>query len=569
MGHNLKGMTMNWLDSLKVSNKLVLSYGVLVVLILLSGLVTVTNISRAEGEVENMAYTFSMLQDVGDLREAAFEQSTAVRGLLLTGDRANLDLYETAGAAFDKTHAALLASVTSDVRRASLEKLKNIVETWRADVAARQIQLMRQPMTADEAKVMEAIGGSDAFQNEFNKVFVEILKAEEAAVGAAREDAFSAFSTTTFVAILGGALSLAIAVGAGWLLTQSLSKPIMALTDVMRRLTQQDYAVDVPARGRHDEIGEMADAVDIFKGSLIENQKLQEAAAERQQAEVDRARRLEGLIHGFEGEITELTTILSSASTELQSTANSLAGMAKDSSTRVSEVVETSMETTNNVGAVATASTQLSGSISEISRQVTMSSNLAKETKDDANSTNASVQDLAEAAGRIGEVVTLIRDIAAQTNLLALNATIESARAGEAGKGFAVVAQEVKALAEQTTSATEEIAAQIQQVQDRTSMAVDAIEKITGRIGEIESVVTQVAAAVEEQEAATREISRNAEQVSSATARVSENMHGVKEAAEQTGSASADVLTTAEDLSRQAENMKSRVHDFLSGIKAS
>jgi methyl-accepting chemotaxis protein len=569
MGHNLKGMTMNWLDSLKVSNKLVLSYGVLVVLILLSGLVTVTNISRAEGEVENMAYTFSMLQEVGDLREAAFEQSTAVRGLLLTGDRGNLDVYEAAGSAFDKTHAALLESVTSDERRASLEKLKTIVESWRADVAARQIQLMRQPMTADEAKVMEAIGGSDAFQSEFNKVFVEILKAEEAAVGAAREDAFSAFSTTILVAIVGGALSLALAVAAGWLLTQSLSKPIMALTDVMRRLTQQDYGVEVPARGRGDEIGEMANAVDIFKGSLIENQKLQEAAAERQQAEVDRARRLEGLIHGFEGEITELTTILSSASTELQGTANSLADMAKDSSTRVSEVVETSMETTNNVGAVATASTQLSGSISEISRQVTMSSNLAKETKDDANSTNASVQDLAEAAGRIGEVVTLIRDIAAQTNLLALNATIESARAGEAGKGFAVVAQEVKALAEQTTSATEEIAAQIQQVQDRTSMAVDAIEKITGRIGEIESVVTQVAAAVEEQEAATREISRNAEQVSSATARVSENMHGVKEAAEQTGSASADVLTTAEDLSRQAENMKSRVHDFLSGIKAS
>ncbi len=559
---------MSRFNSLKVASKLILSFGVLVAIILFSSIFSVTNISNARSDVEDMVTTFQLLEDVQKLREEAFAQSTAIRGLLLTGDRSNLTVYEEAGARFDEALAELMSGSVGSDQKDRLSVLQSIVVAWRIDVAARQIDLMRKPLTADEAKVMEAIGGGDAFQSSFNEAFALVLAAEEAALMNRREATFSSFSSTSAIAIAGGVLSLALAIAAGWALTQNISTPITALTDVMRRLTQQDYQVEVSADDRHDEIGEMARAVGIFKDSLIENQKLERAAHERSEKDVERAKRMESLIHGFEDEIKEMTSVLASTSAELKTTANSLADTARESTGSVTEVVEASVVTSQNVGTVATASTELSGSIGEIARQVTVSSTLVTETKNEANSTNSSMQDLAEAASRIGEIVTLIQDIAAQTNLLALNATIESARAGEAGRGFSIVAQEVKALAEQTTKATEEIDSQVQQVQAQTNMAVGAIEKIAGRISEIETVVSQFAAAIEEQEAATQEISQNAEQVATATDRVTENMKGVKQAAEQTGLASSDVQVTAEDLARHAGNMRQRVDSFLDGIKA-
>ncbi len=560
---------MNWLKSLKVASKLILSFGILVAIILFSSLSSVINISSARGEVEEMITTFQALEEVQALREDAFLQSAAIRGLLLTGDRGNLAVFEEAGRNFDETHAALLEREANETKREILQDLRTVVETWRRDVAARQIELMRQPMTADEAKAMEATGGGDDFKSDFNAEFNKILQAEEEALLLARQEANSAFSITSVIAVVGGILSLGLALASGWLLTRDLSRPITALTGVMQRLTEKDYGVTVPAGERSDEIGEMASAVEVFKDSLIENQRLEKLEVERREKDIERARRLEGLVNDFEGEITEMTSVLASASTELESTAQSLASTAKGSIESVGEVVEASLETSQNVGTVATASTEMSGSISEISRQVAVSSKLVTETKDEANSTNASVQELAESALRIGEVVTLIQNIASQTNLLALNATIESARAGEAGKGFAIVAQEVKALAEQTTQATEEIDGQIQQVQGQTTAAVTAIDNITGRITEIESVVSQFAAALKEQETVTTEISNNAERVAVATDRVSGRMQSVKDAAEKTSDASTDMQDTAGDLSRQAEHMKSRVDVFLGGIKAS
>jgi methyl-accepting chemotaxis protein len=172
------------------------------------------------------------------------------------------------------------------------------------------------------------------------------------------------------------------------------------------------------------------------------------------------------------------------------------------------------------------------------------------------------------AAGRIGEVVTLINDIAGQTNLLALNATIEAARAGEAGKGFAVVAQEVKNLANQTARATGEISAQIGAVQEETRDTVAAIEDIISVIGEISDISTTIASAVEEQGASTREIARNVQQAAQGTQQVNNNIGGVTEAAASTGAASNQVLDSASQLSAQAEAMREEVERFLANVRA-
>src|SRR6202012_3425877 len=148
----------------------------------------------------------------------------------------------------------------------------------------------------------------------------------------------------------------------------------------------------------------------------------------------------------------------------------------------------------SNVETVASATEELTASIGEIAKQATRSAEVAGKAADEARRTNTVVEGLASGTQKIGEVVTLIQSIASQTNLLALNATIEAARAGEHGKGFAVVASEVKALANQTAKAPEEISTQIQAIQSATGEAVAAIQAISGTIGEINEISGAIAA---------------------------------------------------------------------------
>jgi methyl-accepting chemotaxis protein len=206
--------------------------------------------------------------------------------------------------------------------------------------------------------------------------------------------------------------------------------------------------------------------------------------------------------------------------------------------------------------------------VAEIGRQVDHSSRVAAEAVERAGRTNTSIEGLASAAQKIGDVVKLINDIASQTNLLALNATIEAARAGEAGKGFAVVASEVKSLATQTAKATDEIAAQIGAMQVSTGEAVTAIREIGEVIKRVNDVSTTIAAAVEEQGAATQEIARNAQQAAKGTSDVSTNISGVTQAAGETGTAATQVLEAAKSVAAQSENLRQRVDSFLGSIRA-
>ena len=179
-----------------------------------------------------------------------------------------------------------------------------------------------------------------------------------------------------------------------------------------------------------------------------------------------------------------------------------------------------------------------------------------------------SIRRIEESSNKIADIIGVIDEIARQTNLLALNAAVEAARAGEAGRGFAVVASEVKALAEQTAKATDEIGQQIGAIQTATKSAVEAIKGIGATIELMNNVTTAIASAVEEQGAATQEISRNVQQAAMGTQQVSSNIVDVQHGVTETGSASSQVLSAAQSLSRDSNRLQHEVGKFLETVRA-
>jgi methyl-accepting chemotaxis protein len=453
---------------------------------------------------------------------------------------------------------------------------------------------------------------------------IDLLKAVEDRVAGDLQDLTAAIregaQTTFYVAAIFSLVLLVITITLSVYIVLGISRPLMAMTEALRRLADGDKSVQIPAQDQRDEIGEMAGAAQVFKDNAIRmeemakqkaeddrkaaeekarqeeekrqaEQKAEEASREAEQKAEEERREAErkaeeqrreaeakaeeqkreamlALADDFERNVGGIVETVSTASSQMQSTAESMSATAEEVGRQSTAVTEASDHASTNVQTVAAAAEELTASITEIGRQVEDSTRIAQEAVSEADRTNKTVQGLADAAQKIGDVVRLISDIAEQTNLLALNATIEAARAGEAGKGFAVVASEVKNLANQTSKATGDISEQVGGIQEATVGAVEAIKTISKTIENINDIATSIAAAVEEQSAATGEISRNAQEASQGTQDVTANTSGVSQAAAETGSAANQVLTAAGDLSSQSATLREEVQKFLAQVRA-
>ncbi len=489
---------------------------------------------------------------VGILTEAAF----APQAELLVPAR------ERYVASRDRLTKAL--GIAADEARAAAAALLAFGE-GRTDL----IELRKRELAA----VMTASNAMRA-SREIAERFAEEVSAIVAATDAANRDAVAASDDAIawgkMLLLVFAGLSVVSAGGLAWLYVgRYIVGRLTTLGRAMRAVARGELDTPIPSGGR-DEIADMAAALVIFRDTALEVRAANaRAEEERAKASAQRHQDRLRLADSLEETVKNVVGVVSSSAATMHATAESMTVTAEQTSRQSAAVATASEEASSNVQTVASAAEELSSSIVEIGRQVEQSAAMAHRAVEEANSTNASVQGLAEGAQKIGEVVKLINDIAAQTNLLALNATIEAARAGDAGKGFAVVAGEVKALANQTAKATEEIASQISAIQGATMESVGAIRKIGKTIADIAETATSIAAAVEEQRAATQEIARNVQQAARGTSDVSRNIDGVSTAANETGQAAGQVLVIAGELARQSDQLQAEVDTFVARIRAS
>ncbi|RYG05019.1 MAG: methyl-accepting chemotaxis protein [Caulobacteraceae bacterium] len=533
-------------NNMRISAKLISAFALILGVFTLSAVMVFLSLNTIDSAADQNSNSNLNIQDVTAVLAHSVEQQNGARGFAATQNDDFLKTYADDGAAADKTLEAFSGRTTRPEQRERAARLKAALIEWRAK-NEQIIALARDPATLEQARAMI----DDVRLSDVRSVQGEILTAQQALVAQRSAGQQKAIGEAKLTLIIGSLIAVVAAAAMAWILSKAIAAPVGAMSRVMGRLASGDNTVNVPAIGRKDEIGEMAQAVLAFKDAAIEKLRLEAEAAEhraaveaeRQVREQEKARDAEqdaiaigslaeGLGKLARGDLTyritaafapkaeQLKTDFNAAVSTLQSTMSVITGNTTNMRSGAGEISQAADDLSRRTEQQAASLEETAAALDQITatvRKTAEGANHARTVVETARSdaeqsavivsrATAAMGEIEGSSKQIGQIIGVIDEIAFQTNLLALNAGVEAARAGEAGRGFAVVASEVRALAQRSAEAAKEIkslitasSAQVGQGVDLVAQTGKALQRIATQVAEINGAVSEIAASAQEQ----------------------------------------------------------------------